>query len=72
MSMVVRESIDIGSTFMKKGKKYVVTGIWYEIGGCFMAVEYVRANDDYGYAFPLRLSKVVYDEDIEELEIIKY
>ena len=72
MSMIVRESINIGSTFMKGDKKCVVIGVWYEVGGCSMAVEYVKANDDYGYTFPLRLSKVIYDEDIEKLEIIKY
>jgi len=33
MSMTIRENINIGSTFMKSGKKYVVTGIWYEMGG---------------------------------------
>ena len=35
MSMTIRENINIGSTFMKSGKKYVVTGIWYEMGGMF-------------------------------------
>jgi hypothetical protein len=37
-----------------------------------MAVEYVKANDDYGCAFPFKFARVVYNEDIEKLEIIKY
>lgn len=72
MKFDVRENIKLGTTFNKNGKVYVVVGVWYEIGGWSMAVEYVKANNDYEYACPLRLSKVVYDEDIEKLEIIKY
>ena len=41
-------------------------------GGCSMAVEYVKANDDYEHVFPFRFARVVYNEDIEKLEIIKY
>jgi hypothetical protein len=72
MKIDIRDKIDFGTTFRKNNKTYVVIGRWFEVGGCSMAVEYVRANDDYGYLPMFRFTHIIYDEDIEKLDIIKF
>jgi len=67
----IRDRIRIGTTFSKRlfGKEFVVTNVYYDCGGNIMIVNYVRCGNEGGR---LLLVKSMWDEQIEEIHVVRY
>ena len=64
--MHIRHKIHTGSIVDYHGREYVVSGIWYDVGGNSMVADLIRPTEGNSICFV----KHIYDEEIEECTII--
>lgn len=60
--MDIREKIQVGNLIEYKGKKYIVSGLWFQVGGNSMVCDLIKETEQGTF---ILFVKHIYDEDIE-------
>jgi hypothetical protein len=63
----IRNKIKVGNIVLHKGKKYLVSGVWFDCGGNAMIVDLIKPTEGES----IRFVKHIYDGQIEDCTIIQ-
>jgi hypothetical protein len=62
----IRDKIHTGSLVRYNGREYVVSGIWYDVGGVSMVADLIKPTEGNSICFV----KHIWDEEIEDCQIV--